>query len=77
MLTEDDLRELIDSAGADAPAPSSLPDDLFRGARARPHRGRQLALTAAVLVGVGAVAAVVPGDQLPFLRPSQFPRWHR
>ncbi|MEY2421434.1 MAG: hypothetical protein QOI95_1501 [Acidimicrobiaceae bacterium] len=69
MLTEDDLRELIDSAAAEAPAPTPLPEDLFRGepSNVRPRRGRQLAIAAVVLVILGAGAAVVPGDQLPFL----------
>jgi hypothetical protein len=72
MLTEDDLRELIDSAAAHAPAPSPLSDDLFNAEARQPsntrhRRGRQLTFAAALLVVVGAVAAVIPGDQIPFL----------
>jgi len=71
MLTDDHLRELIESAAADAPEPSPLPGDVFHVAEREPstvrhRRGRWLAAAAAVVV-LGFVAAVVPGDQLPFL----------
>lgn len=72
MLTEDHLRELIDSAAWEAPSPSPLADDLFHAevrepSTVRHRRGRQLAAAAAAVVIVGFVAAVVPGNQLPLL----------
>jgi hypothetical protein len=72
MLTDDDLRELINTAASHAPAPSPLANDSFRGeafqpSKARHRRGRQLGIAAALVVVVGAVAAVIPGDQIPFL----------
>jgi hypothetical protein len=72
MLTEDDLRDLIDAAAGRAPTPSPLPDDLFHiehhePSNTRHRRGRPLAFAAALIVVVGFVAAVIPGDQLPFL----------
>ena len=56
MLTDDDLRELIESAAADAPPPSPLPDGLFHAEAPRTkHRSNRVAAplaTAAALVVV-------------------------
>ena len=66
MLTEDDLRELIDSAASLAPAASPLPPDLFHvETAARPRRrfdhnklAPVLGVAAALIVVVGGIAWV-------------------
>jgi hypothetical protein len=66
MLTEDDLRELIDSAASEAPDASPLPPDLFHvETAARPRRrfdhnklAPVLGVAAALIVVVGGIAWV-------------------
>jgi len=61
MLTEDDLRALIDAAASEAPEPEPLPEDSFRVAPIRtPRRPRRVMapLTAAAAILIVMVAGV-------------------
>jgi hypothetical protein len=56
MLTDDDLRELIDAGAAQAPPPASLPDELFH---VDPPRVRSIVQDRQIAKHVASVAAVV------------------
>lgn len=58
MLTEDRLRELVESAAGSAPEPSPLPDGLFAIEPSRPRRRRRWQISPAPVFGVLAAIAV-------------------
>jgi hypothetical protein len=61
MLTEDDLRELIDSAAAEAPLPAPLPADAFHIEAPVRRRSRFSRDALAPVVGIAAALIVVVG----------------
>jgi hypothetical protein len=59
MLTEDDLRELIDSAAAEAPRPEALPEELFHVAPTRLKGRSYRLLTPLAAVAVTFVLVLI------------------